>query len=109
MRVLKRRSIREACEAHPRAAGHLRAWLSDMEAGNWRTMDALKRAYPSARVLDGERVIFNIRHNEYRLCAKFFFPGDGWPESPGTVYIKFIGTHAEYDRAPNEQLWEGEP
>ena len=54
-------------------------------------MADIKARYAHASVIDSERVVFNIGGNKYRLVAKLWFPGQA-------VWIKFVGTHAEYDR-----------
>ncbi len=54
-------------------------------------MAEIKRRYPSASVIDGERVVFNIGGNKYRLVVKIWFAGK-------TVWIKFVGTHKQYDK-----------
>lgn len=54
-------------------------------------MIEIKRRYPIASVIDAERVVFNIGGNKYRLVVKIWFPGRA-------VWIKFIGTHAQYDK-----------
>ena len=54
-------------------------------------MADVKARYPHASVVDAERVVFNIGGNKYRLVVKLYFPGQA-------IYIKFVGTPAEYDR-----------
>ena len=54
-------------------------------------MNGLKNTYINASILGNERVIFNIKGNSYRLVVKFKFVRQ-W------AFIRFIGTHAEYDR-----------
>jgi len=54
-------------------------------------MTDIKARYAHASVVDSERVVFNIAGNKYRLVVKIWFPGQ-------QVYIRFVGTHEEYDR-----------
>ena len=54
-------------------------------------MADVKARYPHASVVGAERVVFNIGGNKYRLVVKLYFPGRA-------IYIKSVGTHAEYDR-----------
>jgi mRNA interferase HigB len=54
-------------------------------------MAEVKTRYPIASVIDAERVVFNVGGNKYRLVAKVWFAGQA-------VWIKFVGTHPEYDR-----------
>lgn len=57
----------------------------------------LKRDYPSASFVAGNRVVFNICGNKYRLVVKVLYPF-------GVVYIRFIGRHADYDRIDAETI-----
>ena len=92
MRIIRRRTLQEFWEAgHAKAEGPLRAWFAEVSRAEWRSMAELKQRFPHASVIDSERVVFNIGGNDYRLVAKLWFPAKA-------VYIKFVGTHAEYDR-----------
>ncbi len=71
--------------------GPLRAWYAEVSAAQWSQMADIKTVFPHASVIDSERVVFNIHGNTYRLIVKFFFPAK-------IVFIKFIGTHAEYNK-----------
>ena len=51
----------------------------------------VKRHYPHASVIDAERIVFNVGGNKYRLVVKAWFPGQ-------LLFIKFVGTHGEYDK-----------
>lgn len=61
------------------------------ENATWKSPSEVKEDYPSASIIGDDRVVFNIRGNHYRLVVHF-------PYQFGQVYIRFIGTHAEYDR-----------
>ena len=92
MRVISRRTLVDFWKAgYADAEQPLRAWFAEVNASNWKSMVEIKRRYPSASVVDGERVIFNIGGNKYRLVVKLWFAGQA-------VWIKFIGTHKQYDR-----------
>jgi mRNA interferase HigB len=69
----------------------LRAWFKEANAANWGTPADIKRSYASASVLNANRVVFNIGGNKYRLIVVVHY-------RVRTIYIRFIGTHAEYDR-----------
>ena len=60
-------------------------------------MADIKRLFPHASVIDSERVVLNIHRNSYRLVVKISFPGK-------VVWIKFIGTHSEYDKIDVKDL-----
>lgn len=62
-----------------------------VSAAHWRSTDEVQKAAPKAKVLNGERVRFEIAGGDYRLVAAFDFRRQ-------IVFVKFVGTHAEYDR-----------
>ena len=63
----------------------------------WRTPDEIKRDFASASFLANNRVVINTRGNNYRLVVLVLY-------RPGYLYIRFIGTHAEYDRIDAETV-----
>jgi mRNA interferase HigB len=69
----------------------LRAWVHVVRAAEWSTPADVKQLFGSADILAGGRVVFNIGGNKYRLVAAVHYRGR-------RVYIRFIGTHAEYDQ-----------
>ena len=91
MRVVARSSLRTFWERHPEAESALRVWLAEAEHGHWSSSADIKARYGNASILSGERVVFNICGNKYRLVVSISYPF-------GIVFIKFIGTHAEYDK-----------
>ena len=98
MRIIAPRTLRSFWESgHADSESALRAWLAEVQAASWGSMADIKVRYPSASIIDSERVVFNIRGNNYRLIIKVWFPGK-------MVFIKFIGTHTEYDRVDVTQL-----
>lgn len=91
MNIIKRQTLRSYWELHPETEQSLRDWFAATKSGGWTRMSDIKATYPKASVIDNERVVFNIRGNNYRLIVAFKF-------SARIAWIKFIGTHAEYDR-----------
>lgn len=69
----------------------LRAWYTDVIRNDWKTSAALKEQYANASIVSADRVVFNIKGNAYRLVTAIDYVR-------GTIYIKWLGTHAEYDR-----------
>ena len=67
------------------------AWLRETIAATWRTPADIKARYVSASFMSNSRVIFNLKGNKYRLDTKIAY-------QTGVVFIKRIGTHAEYER-----------
>lgn len=97
MRVIARRPLREFWKRHPTAEQPLKAWFAEVQAANWRDTAAIKLRYRHASFVGDNRVIFNIGGNKFRLVVHVNFDF-------GIVYIKFVGTHAEYDRIDPETV-----
>ena len=73
----------------PDAEGPLLAWFREVEREEWHSPADVKEKYRSASIV-GERVVFNIKGNTYRLVAWINYPFK-------VVYVRFVGTHKEYD------------
>jgi mRNA interferase HigB len=90
VRVFNRSAARAFADAHADAREPLFAWFAEVEGASWSGPDDIRTRFPSASFLAGNRVVFNIKGNKYRVVVAIkyeFF----------AVYIRFIGTHAEYD------------
>ena len=97
MRIIARRTLREFWAQHGEAKGPLEAWYMEVKHATWKTPTDVKARYPKASVVGGHRVVFKICHNKYRLVVlvKYAFE---------TVYVRFIGTHDEYDRIDVKEI-----
>lgn len=91
MRLLGVILLEEFKERHATARGSLDAWRKEVEQAEWRTPQDIKRHYRTADFLAGNRVIFNIKGNSYRLVVQVQYRN-------GIVKVEWIGTHAEYDK-----------
>jgi len=91
MRIIARRTLREFYDDHSGAKSALESWFHEAAAAKWAGPQDIKKRYPSADVLSGNRVVFNIKGNTYRLIVKIHY-------NTGIVFIRFVGTHAEYDK-----------
>lgn len=97
MRVIALRTLREFWERHPDARVALQAWYADAKQAGWRSPDDVKRIYRNASVIGGNRLVFNIKGNAYRLVVAVNY-------EHGLVFIRFVGTHADYDRIDVEKV-----
>ena len=97
MRIVAKRTLRIFWETHPDAKDPLLAWYREVEKEDWSNSAKLKEKYRSASVVAYKRVVFNIKGNDYRLVVKINY-------SYRVVYIRFIGTHAEYDKIDVEEV-----
>jgi mRNA interferase HigB len=102
MRIISLRLLREFWQQHPDAEQPLKAWYADTVMANWRTPHQIKAQYRNASVLKNRRVVFNIKGNNYRLIVAIAF-------RLGAVYVKFIGTHPQYDAIDAETIEPGTP
>lgn len=90
MRVIAVGTLKAFWEKHAQAEQPLRAWYDEAKAANWRAPQDIKDAYASASFIRNNRVVFNIKGNDYRLIVAVAYKVQ-------IVYIKFVGTHAEYN------------
>ena len=97
MRIIARRTLREFIEGR---AGHkgqsglkaaLDAWFDEVRKSRWTSTADVKRLYATASIVSADRIVFNIKGNDYRLVVALDF-------EKGIVWIKWIGTHRDYDR-----------
>lgn len=91
MRIISRRQLVDYWASHPDAEQPLRAWYTEAKNAVWNTPADVKAAYRSVSILPGNRLVFNIKGNLYRLVVVSEY-------SQGKMFIRFVGTHAEYDR-----------
>ena len=96
MRILTKATLRKYALAHLDVANEIMVIYDDMQGADWRTAADVKNYDPGARYVGGNRWIFNLQRNRYRLVVKIMFPTS--TEFVGRVYVRFLGTHAEYDR-----------
>ena len=97
MRIVARRTLKMFVETRARhrdaqaLKAALDAWFAEVRKASWRNMAAVKRHYSTASVVSADRVVFNIKGNSYRLVVAIDF-------EKSIVFVKWIGTHADYDR-----------
>jgi mRNA interferase HigB len=97
MRVISRKHLNELATRHPDAKAELDAWFHEVEAAVWANPAEIKTQYGNASILKGSRVVFNICGNKYRLVVRINYPY-------AIVYVRFAGTHSEYDRINAEEV-----
>lgn len=76
---------------HPNSEQQLKSWFKEVEDSTWKNPNEIIREYASASILQDNRVVFNIKGNNYRLIIKINYHYQ-------MVWIRFIGTHAQYDK-----------
>ena len=97
MHVISRKKLNDYGIGHADVKDNLDAWFHEVKNADWSTPADLKARFPSADILPGDRIVFNIKGNRYRLVVRI-----NW--SSGTVFLRFIGTHSEYDKIDAETI-----
>ncbi len=90
-RIVAKRTIRNFWEKHNDSKVYLETWYQTVKNAEWLKPSDIKEFYASVSILKNSRVVFNIKGNDYRLVAKVNYERQ-W------LFIRFIGTHAEYDK-----------
>ncbi len=96
VRIISRRALREFQVTLPESEQPLLAWYREVKQADWSNPTHVVKRFPNASIVRGNRVVFRIRHNDFRIVARFSYPGR-------TVFIRFVGTHKEYDRINEEE------
>src|SRR5476649_1416662 len=91
MRIVAKSTLREFWRRFPDAEEPLLAWYREVQKQDWSTPSQVKEMYRSASFVKGNRVVFNIKGNDYRLVVRINYPYR-------MVYVRFVGTHAQYDK-----------
>jgi mRNA interferase HigB len=106
MRIIARRTLRGFVDS---LAGHkdqqavkgaLDAWFDEVRKARWRSTAEVKRPYATASIATAERIVFNVKGNAYRLVVAVDF-------ERSIVWIKWIGTHRDYDRIDVTEVEHG--
>lgn len=97
MRVISIKKLKEFWEKHPDSEIHLRAWKECVEHTTWEKPCDVLDSFNTADSLKNKRVVFNICHNKYRMIVKIEY-------KIGLVFVRFIGTHNEYDKINAETV-----
>lgn len=91
MRIFTEKTLREYAESHPDAKTALQDWACKVKKAEWTCFADIKSTFNSVDAVGNQRYVFNIKGNNYRLVVLIMF-------TPKMVYVRFIGTHAEYDK-----------
>lgn len=91
MRIIAKKTLREFWNLHKDAEQPLRSWYDIVRKENWINFNEIKSQFRNASIVGNDRVVFNIKGNSYRLVVRIDF---NWK----VMYIRFIGTHNEYDK-----------
>jgi mRNA interferase HigB len=91
MKIVAVSTLKRFWARHPDSEQSLKAWYDEAKHAVWTTPRQIKARYASASFVGKNRVVFNIKGNDYRLVVAIAYRFRA-------VYIKFVGTHAQYDK-----------
>jgi mRNA interferase HigB len=100
VRAIGKRTLRrfwERSRGYADARKALEDWHAQTRKADWNTPAEVKASFGDASILKGSRVVFNVCGNKYRLITRINYPYR-------VVYIRFVGTHAEYDKIDAEKV-----
>lgn len=100
MRLIARGTLREYWErdrSRREAERPLRSWIYEVQQADWATPADVKMQFRNASILRGNRVVFNIAGNKFKPVVKVNY-------AARIVYVRFIGTHSEYDAIDAEKV-----
>ena len=97
MKVIAVGTLRDFWARHPDAEQPLKAWYDEAKHAVWRTPQDIRQRYASASFVGHNRVVFNIKGNDDRLVVAVRYTST-------MMFIRFVGTHAEYDRIDAETI-----
>jgi mRNA interferase HigB len=97
MRVIAKKILREYWEKQTDSKEQLKTWYKEASKAIWTSPNEIKSQYPKASILKSGRVVFNICGNRYRLVVQINYLRQ-W------VFIRFIGTHNDYDKIDAEKI-----
>lgn len=90
-RIIAKKTLKDFWERYPESEQYLKTWFETAKTAEWNSPADVKNTYANASILKENRVVFNIRGNSFRLIVKFNYTRQ-W------AFIRFIGTHNEYDK-----------
>jgi mRNA interferase HigB len=106
MPIIARRTLKEfvrrrsGSKDQPALKAALDAWFDEVRKARWTNAADVKRRYATASIVSSDRVVFNIKGNDYRLVVAVDF-------EKGIVWIKWIGTHKDYDKIDVREVEHG--
>jgi mRNA interferase HigB len=106
MRVIARRTLQHFVERRkghkdqPALKAALDAWFHEVKKARWSSVADVRRSYATASIVSSERIVFNIKGNDYRLVVAVDF-------EKRIVWIKWLGTHRDYDKIDVKEVQHG--
>lgn len=97
MVIISKTILNQFFEKYPAAAGPILEWYIKVKQADWADFSELRSMFPATDYVGNDLYIFNIGGRKYRLIARIFF-------SARTIFIRFVGTHEEYNKVTLSNL-----
>jgi len=97
MRIIALKTVKDFWLKHPETEQPLKAWFDEVKKADWKNPNDLVSQFATARTIKNDRVVFKIKGNRYRLIVAIRYDFK-------IVYVRFIGTHSEYDKINAEEI-----
>ncbi len=94
MRIISLKTIKEYVKQHPESETAFQRWAEIVSKAHWKNFADVKKDFSTADNVGNQHYVFNIKGNDFRLIVVIQF-------TPQFVLIRFVGTHAEYDKIPD--------
>lgn len=97
MRIFTEQALKEFAQTHPESKVALQVWSKAVKKSDWKNFADVKKTFNSVDAIGGQRYVFNVKGNEYRIVAVIKF-------TVSFLYVRFIGTHSDYDRIDSNTI-----
>jgi len=97
VRIYSKSTLRDFWDVHPDAEQPLKTWYAVVKEAKWNSPSDVKHRYPDASILRNNRVVFNIKGNDYRLVVALHYDTQ-------RLFVRFVGTHAQCDTIDAETV-----
>lgn len=97
MRIFTEKALNDFIREYPESETALQDWIKTVRNSNWKNFSDIKKTFNSVDSVGNQRYVFNIKGNDYRLIVIIRF-------TIQYVYIRFVGTHAEYNKIDNKKI-----
>ena len=97
MRIFTEQALKKFVEKHPASRTALQVWSKAVKKSEWKNFADMRKTFNSVDAIGGQRYVFNVKGNEYRIVAIIKF-------TIGFLYVRFVGTHSEYDKIDSKTI-----
>jgi len=97
VRIIARKRLQDFWIKHNDCEQQLKSWYKEVKAAEWKNLNELRLEFPTASIIATNRIVFNIKGNNYRLIVKINFDFQ-------IVWVRFIGTHSDYDKINAKEI-----